>query len=141
MRKLLKTLQEFQEQYPNSQVGGSVGLWLLGYELDRDLSNSDLDIICEEYVPIEGTNPFFVTPEMFAKRNKSEGPVQFEATEARNGVLIEINSIKEEEPIEIKYEGVVYKVSPFENILKYKIRYASNDHQKHFQDIVNLINK
>lgn len=46
----LETLKEFQEKHPTSHVGGSIGLFLRGINLKRDLSKSDLDITIDEYV-------------------------------------------------------------------------------------------
>ena len=47
-RLKLEFLRDFQQQYPTSHVGGSMGLFLRGIDLKRDLTFSDLDITINE---------------------------------------------------------------------------------------------
>ena len=51
IRKQLKVLRAFQNKYPKSHVGGSIGLRLLGVDLKRNLYYSDLDITTSEFTP------------------------------------------------------------------------------------------
>ena len=44
-------LRKFQSTYPSSHVGGSIGLMIRGIDLKRNLSNSDLDITVDSFVP------------------------------------------------------------------------------------------
>jgi len=49
----LETIREFQEKYPKSHVGGSFGLFLLGYDLKRDMSESyEMCRICERFTAL-----------------------------------------------------------------------------------------
>lgn len=49
MQNKLDTLLEFQRLYPKSSVGGSIGLYLMGIDLKRELVISDLDITVEDF--------------------------------------------------------------------------------------------
>lgn len=49
MQNKLNTLLEFQRLYPKSSVGGSIGLYLMGVDLKRELVASDLDIAVEGF--------------------------------------------------------------------------------------------
>jgi hypothetical protein len=47
----LEFLRKFQKNHPTSHVGGSIGLMLIGIDLKRDLTKSDLDITIDDYQP------------------------------------------------------------------------------------------
>ena len=49
MQYKLQMLREFQAKYPDSHVGGSVGLYLHGIDLKRDISKTDLDITMPDW--------------------------------------------------------------------------------------------
>jgi hypothetical protein len=50
MQYKLQILREFQTKYPDSHVGGSIGLYLHGIDLKRDISRTDLDITTPDWI-------------------------------------------------------------------------------------------
>jgi len=50
MQYKLEMLREFQAKYPDSHVGGSVGLYLHGINLQRDISRTDLDLTVPDWI-------------------------------------------------------------------------------------------
>lgn len=128
----LKTIRDFQEKHPTSHVGGSFGLFLLGYDLQRDLSYSDLDLIC----------PFFdegnYRNEKDIKETSDSNDFNFKFVRDFGTVFVkhDIRIDKTQEFQIVTYEGEKYNVSLFENILKYKKDYAEKGVFKHEADIV-----
>ena len=45
----LQIVKDFQTKYPTCHVGGSIGLYIRGIDLKRELNLSDLDFTIDEY--------------------------------------------------------------------------------------------
>ncbi len=147
MDKILKVLQNFQIKYPNSQIGGSVGLFLLGYDLKRDLSKSDLDILCDNYKVERKETKTFNEAKLCQQmiddiclQSKSTSYSDFIDKYYEDDIKVEISKIIEAPAVEVIYNEFLYKVSPLATILKYKMKYALKGYEKHFNDIIQLIN-
>jgi hypothetical protein len=130
----LETIRDFQKKYPESHVGGSFGLFLLGYDLKRDFNDSDLDLITPSFDKNDHTN------------NGKNDDIQ-ETSESNDFnynyrryfgcyyVKYDISINTEQTFQVIQYEGNSYNVSLFENIMKYKREYAAKGVFKHTADI------
>lgn len=129
----LQTIEDFQKEYPNSHVGGSIGLRLLGYDLKRDLNSSDLDLItpnfdvksyCENELGIEATSD----NNDFNYRYKR----WFYSIYIKHDVRIDTN----QQYTVVEFKSKKYNVSLFENIMKFKKEYSDKGVFKHYADIV-----
>jgi hypothetical protein len=125
----LETLKEFQEKYPTSHVGGSIGLYLRGVDLKRDLSKSDLDITIDEL--IEEANSFY---SIESSSNDFDYITKMH-TDNGSYIKIEIRICPEPSFDVIEFEGVNYNVSKYRDIIFWKTKYANKGIQKHKDDL------
>lgn len=129
----LKTIRDFQQKYPKSHVGGSFGLFLLGYDLKRDISNSDLDLICpdfhkEQYLIDKNDNIEEVS-------NTSDFHFKFIRWFGNQYIKHDICICNNQDFQIIEYQGEKYNVSLFKNIMEFKRKYAKKGVFKHKADI------
>ena len=114
----LKSLREFQQKYPTSHVGGSIGLFLRGIDLQRDLSNSDLDITIDEY-------EFDSSVSENVRETSHDGDFDLickvQPNDSKYHVKIEIRICPEPSYTTVPYEGYLYNVSKLRDILYLKI--------------------
>ena len=132
--KVLKTLIVFQAKYPQSHVGGSVGLALHGIDMKRPLNDkTDLDI----------TNPTRI-PELLTEKNiqESSSPSDFDYSlifhhDENNYCYTKIEVRVSPEPSfeVIEYKGNFINVSKLEDILFWKQTYADKGVVKHQHDL------
>ena len=132
IKRALEKLREFQSAFPESHVGGSIGLMLHGIDLKRDLNKSDLDI----------TNPCALKFEYIKDYAESSSPSDFDHSiraylkDSNVYVKMEIR-INPEPSFEIKeFEGNIYNVSKVRDILYWKQKYADKGVKKHVDDLV-----
>ena len=125
----LKTLKEFQEKYPTSHVGGSIGLYLRGIDLKRDLSKSDLDITIDEL--IEETDSFYL---LDSSSDDFDYTIE-KHTDNGSCIKMDIRICPEPSFDVIEFEGVNYNVSKYRDIIYWKTKYANKDTQKHKDDL------
>ena len=128
----LETIREFQEKYPKSHVGGSFGLFLLGYDLKRDMSDSDLDLIC----PAFEKEQYLIDKNDTLEETSDSNDFDFKYRRWFGNIYVKhdicINSEQEFQIIE--RNGEKYNVSLFENIMKFKREYADKGVFKHKAD-------
>jgi hypothetical protein len=142
MNRLLKlkleTLKEFQEKYPTSHVGGSIGLHLRGIDLKRDLNESDLDITIDDFV-MENDNFVMENESINEYVLRSDGNDFDYAIKKNVGdgsyVKMDIRVCPEPTFDVIEYEGVSYNVSRYRDIIFWKTKYANKDILKHKNDL------
>ena len=129
----LETIRDFQEEYPLSHIGGSFGLFLLGYDLKRDMSESDLDLICPSFE--KGT--YLIDKKDAIEETSDSNDFDFRYRRWFGNIYIKhdicINSEQEFQVIE--FSGEKYNVSLFDNIMKFKHEYADKGVFKHKADI------
>jgi hypothetical protein len=125
----LETLKEFQEKYPTSHVGGSIGLYLRGIDLKRDLSKSDLDITIDEL--IEETDSFYL---LDSSSDDFDYTIE-KHTDNGSCIKMDIRICPEPSFDVIEFEGVNYNVSKYRDIIYWKTKYANKDTQKHKDDL------
>lgn len=130
----LETIRDFQKKYPESHVGGSFGLFLLGYDLKRDFNDSDLDLITPSFDKNEHTNngKYDDIQETSESNDFNFNYIRFFGSYY---VKYDISINTEQTYQVIEFEGNSYNVSLFENIMKYKRKYAANGAFKHFADV------
>ena len=137
----LKFLREFQQKYPTSHIGGSVGLMLHGIDLKRNLDKSDLDVTIDE-LNLESfftnySKEFSEHIDISSNTSDFDGRfvVQHNATSWYNYTKVEIRINPEPSFDVIGFEGHLYNVSKLRNILFWKEKYAKNGSQKHIEDL------
>ena len=130
----LETLREFQENYPNSCVGGSIGLMLHGIDLKRQLFCSDLDITVKEF------NETKYSIDELAKRSDNNDFDYCLLKNHENGNYTKLDiRINYEFSFEvIEFEGHKYNVTKTDEILFWKKMYAAKGSKKHIDDLVTL---
>ena len=128
----LETIAEFQEKYPNSHIGGSVGLMIRGIDLKRNLYDSDLDITVDIFSEITIKDNGLVARsdgndfDFSLQKNHSDG--------LYTKIDIRVDPTQSFDVIE--FEGKKYNVSKLEDILFWKKKYADKGVKKHEFDLV-----
>lgn len=134
MKYKLNLLREFQSKYPDSHVGGSVGLYLHGIDLKRDISRTDLDITMpdwsEDLTGIWREEPSDASDFDYVKTYKT--PDNY------FGCKMEIRVCPEPSFAVVEHEGHSYNVSLLSNILFWKKKYARKGVQKHIDDLITI---
>lgn len=139
----LDFIREFQEKYPTSHVGGSIGLMLHGVDLKRDLDKVDVDLTVQA--------PLFLDDQahdlQISDVEESSCPEDFEYQFRKHPAgmsgpyfKVDINILKEKESDLISHDGFIYRVSKKEDILFYKLLYALKGIEKHKNDLITIIN-
>jgi hypothetical protein len=141
----LRVLREFQEEYPQSHVGGSIGLMLHGIYLGRSLENSDLDMKCPKFEigdylckgKSSGEDFDFT---IFAENDKDyldnikNGT--YDNTELPINYCLEIDIKLCNSKFDIiEFDRHSYNVSKLSTIMYHKTKYAKEGYMKHAQDI------
>lgn len=134
MQYKLEMLREFQAKYPDSHVGGSVGLYLQGIDLQRDISKTDLDITVPDFIEeLKGAwdeNPSDASDFDYVKMHKSKDNYFC--------CKIEVRVCPEPSYTTVEFEGHTYNVSLLSNILFWKRKYARKGVQKHIDDLITI---
>lgn len=131
----LKVFKIFQDLNSKAHLGGSVGLFLHGIDLKRDLTKSDLDIttnvkiLDNDIIFNKDIEPITSSPTDFdyVLRYNFSGYVYLK---------IEVRVSPEPSFTVINYKGVDYNVSLLKNIIFWKTKYAEKDVQKHIDDLI-----
>lgn len=134
LKKKLEILKDFQLSYPTSHVGGSIGLFLRGVNLYRDLSLSDLDITIDE---LKDDND----PLTKSTSNSDRMDFNYSITKETNEnsfVKIDIRINPEPSFDVVEFEGVSYNVSKYRDILFWKTKYANRGNVKHINDLITI---
>jgi hypothetical protein len=128
LEKKLKIISMLQEKYSDLHIGGSIGLYLHGIDLKRDVGNSDIDL-AKAVDDIEKTNSI---EEHFSDGN------DFTYRMDKGGIHYEIK-IDPEQKYVIKYhKGIAYRVTDLDTIIFYKQDYADKGYEKHIKDMARI---
>jgi len=131
-RLKLEFLRDFQQQHPTSHVGGSMGLFLRGIDLKRDLTYSDLDITIDE-MNVEETLKYE------SRSNGNDFDFSLKHYLGDNYYLKFDVRINPEPSFEIvEFDGHMYNVSKLRDILFWKQKYSSKGVQKHTHDLITI---
>ena len=132
MELKLETLREFQQNYPTSHVGGSIGLFLRDINLQRDLSFSDLDITVDEYKSNKEM-------ELYDRSDANDFDYNVVKQHTPNRYTkIDIRVSPEPSFDVIEFEGEKYNVSKLRDILFWKKKYADKGVKKHQDDLITI---
>ena len=136
LKEKLEFILQFQKENKNSHVGGSIGLFIRGINLQRNLDFSDLD---------------FVTDELSSEtKDKFRGEIA-QSSDARDFdyalrvhhnpkfyTKVDIRLSSEDAFDVVEFDGNLYNVSRFEDILKWKNHYANKGVTKHIDDLITI---
>lgn len=126
----LKFLKEFQEEWPESHIGGSMGLYLhriILPRLENKWNSCDLDIVLPKYKGNE-----YINYESSSK--------DFDHYFRKDGIKIEIRISPEPQFVVLYYNKIQYNVSKLSDILYWKNKYAQKGVDKHIQDLKYISN-
>ena len=99
----LETIRRFQANYPTSAVGGSFGLFLLGYDLKRNLGISDIDVVTKFFIPPENEFVKILTP--------SGSDFDYAYYDALSKIKVDVKINKEVIwYVNVTFEGYTYRV-------------------------------
>ena len=133
----LGVLREFQNKYPKSHVGGSIGLMLHSVDLERNLDDSDLDITIDKLYDIKELS----LQSQYVDKHPSSDDVDYTINKTINYTRTKIRVNPEPGYDVITYEGYKYHVSKLENILFWKRKYAQKGIYKHQNDLKLMLNE
>lgn len=128
----LETLSDFQEKYPSSHIGGSIGLMIRGIDLKRGLFSSDLDIT---------TNAFDASKNEDWEGRSDGNDFDYALKKMHeDGHYTKIDIRVNPEPSFdiVEYEGKKYNVSKLSDILWWKKKYADKGVKKHEYDLITI---
>lgn len=135
----LDLVKKFQEQYPHTQIGGSVGLFLHGLRLDRFKQTiNDFDIITPYYTKFENLSTGVRIEEM---DNEGRSGNDFTECITINGIKADIRIDNTQKYDIIEFEGFKYKVSVLEAIWAAKLRYNNRKHINDLKEAMNIGDK
>jgi hypothetical protein len=123
MENKLKTIREFQLEYPTAHVGGSIGLMLRGISVGRDLKYSDIDMTIDEFNP---------NTDLVNGYNSSN---DFDYIINSNDIKLDLRICPEPSFDIINFEGFDYNVSKLRDMLFWKQKYANKGVKKHEFDL------
>lgn len=132
----LDLIKKFQEQYPHTQIGGSVGLFLHGIRLDRFKQTiNDFDIITPYYTKFEDFTDIVIYDNV-----SDEGRSGNDFTECItiNGVKADVRIDNTQKYDIIEFERFKYKVSVLEAIWAAKLRYNNKKHINDLKEAMNI---
>lgn len=129
----LDVVKQLQTNY-NCYIGGSIGLYLHGFKLNR--YQTDLDITLPFYQLIEKGG--VVSEILDDSENKTSGS-DFEDAKSlsipgRGSVKMDIHVDPKQQYEFVEYKGFKYKVLPLYDILTYKMKYIKGKNGKKHQD-------
>ena len=139
----IEELKTIQKAYPNFSVGGSVGLYLQGFNIDRENKVSDFDFVIPYFkrldiIDFEGHPGVTEVDQMDDCKNSGN---DFDYT---NAIIINDDFILMDMKINpkyryniIDYDGFKFKVCPWEVIIQAKMNYlSSSTGKKHKEDLL-----
>ena len=134
MKYKLSILKEFQDKYPDSHVGGSVGLYLHGIDLKRDISRTDLDITVPDWIE----DLIGIWREEPSNASDFDYQKMYRTPDNYFCCKMEIRVCPEPSFTTVTFEGIKYNVSLLSNILFWKKKYARKGVQKHIDDLITI---
>lgn len=131
MQQYLSVIKGFQDKYPTAHVGGSIGLFLRGIDLKRELGKSDIDMTID-FIPSD-----FHVDNLEESSEKHDFSNTFRAWD-KDGRYIKVDLRESPEPSfdVINFEGVDYNVSKLRDIIWWKTKYANKGIEKHKHDLI-----
>lgn len=129
----LYEMYELQKNFPDLIVGGSLSLFLQGYNLERWGGGSDFDVILpywQDLSEVDGVS------ESEAKNSGNT----FDETHSYKGRKVDVVVSPHQKYVRVKFEDMEFKCNPVVEVLKYKVQYAlQKGGSKHLKDILELL--
>ena len=139
MQLKLAFLREFQNNYPKSHVGGSIGLMLHGIDLKRDLTISDLDIVMDRrYSIVEHFSDYNILESSCTEDFDTRFVCYHNVKNLFTKVEIRVSPDNLFDTVE--YKGHEYNVSKLDDIVAWKTKYAKKGNMKHIEDLFVISN-
>lgn len=136
----LEALKQFQCDYPESVLGGSIGLFLHGVDLKRDLTMSDLDFCmpnCSRLVE-DRLNSELV--KQHQENSGSDFRHKVNLNHKAEGYFTKVEVSERDCDFVYKtYGGFTYRLQPLSDILLWKAHYAFKGISKHKEDLKEII--
>lgn len=136
--KKLEIIRQFQNRFPDTHVGGSLGLYLHGIDLKRDLSKSDIDLVAA--VPLSFQEPLDIE-----NTEESSNAEDFDYSFRTYPMGYDYPYTKVEISVRkfigwdvIEHEGYSYRVSKLPDIYYFKTKYAMKGVTKHIDDFITI---
>jgi hypothetical protein len=125
LQRKLNLIYLLQQKYPDMHVCGSIGLFLHGIDLGRDIGLSDIDLV-KAHDNIDLNNS--------VEEHGSDGD-DFDYAIDKDGIHYEIRIDPGQQFEKVIYQGRVFNVSKLSTIISYKQEYADKGYGKHFEDL------
>lgn len=130
----LEIVKQFQQQFPTSHIGGSMGLYLRGIDVGRNITESDLDMVLQKYEDGSIQDEHWQSVSNF-----DDFVASFRIWFANKGgayyTKLEISEQPEQLYDIVEFQGDVYNVSKLSSILEFKKKYADKGCSKHQRDL------
>lgn len=130
----LDLLRNIQRNYPTLHVGGSIGLFLHGYE-PRTLDKSDLDTTVDAFSKDAILRLCAHSTDLYKGSMPSDLDLVFSLHTTLGGVKLDLRICPEPSFEVTKYDGHSYNVSKLRDILYWKKLYAKRGVNKHLEDL------
>ena len=135
----LDIIRKFQEKYPHTQIGGSVGLFLHGVILQRfNTPINDFDIITPYYTLFEDLNNGVNSIKINLSDEDYKSGCDFDECISIGGIKADIRIDNHQKYNMIEFEGFKYKVSTLEAIWAAKLRYNVKKHNDDLREAMHL---
>lgn len=132
----LKYLRQITEKFPNTIIGGSVGLYLRGIRLKR-LENygiGDFDLIHPFYINLEDEIDDCVSNDNLPSGCDFGDQFNFD------GIKVDLKVDPQLKYDIVEFNGHKYKVGDFRETIEAKIKYSKNKGgEKHYIDLLQLL--
>ena len=140
----LEIYKEIESAHPGCHIGGSIGLFLHGIDLERTFIDSDIDI-CSfkphgKRLGLEESRNGYSETELASSTDMDEicykSEIEGDGVEKR--IKIEYKYDKTQDFKFVEYKGVTYRVTLPEIILGWKVLFACRGSKKNREDLDNL---
>jgi hypothetical protein len=136
----LEVLKQFQCDYPESVLGGSIGLFLHGVDLKRDLTMSDLDFCMPDCSKLVEDRLNSELVKHHQENSGSDFRHKVNLNHKTEGYYTKVEISERDCDFVYKYhEGFMYKLQTLSDILLWKAHYAFKGISKHKEDLQEII--
>jgi hypothetical protein len=125
LERKLRLIQLLQDKYFDLHVCGSIGLFLHGIDLGREVGDSDVDLV-KASDDIDKSNR--------VEDHESDGN-DFDYAIDYKDIHFEVRIDPAQKFTTVIYKGELYRVSELDEIIKWKKEYAEKGYEKHQKDL------
>lgn len=136
----LGVLKQFQRNYPESVLGGSIALFLYGVDLKRDLTMSDLDFCMPDCTKLIENRLNKEAVKNLQETSGSDFRYKVNLNHKTEGYFTKVEVSERDCDFVYKtYEGSIYKLQTLSDIILWKAHYAFKGIPKHREDLQEII--